>query len=1100
MSAHQKWAMPKLSWIAVIFFVVAASGSVRAADVAPHLVGMAQSLVRQIEEADYASLGNSELRGRIADILRQSRLRSWAGSPPKIATDPAKLATVVGLTFGLVEHRSALDQLLGSRSTAEQNEALSTIIKLTGNRATLSELGRKFRAALAEEVASMQKEATLETGNGTGVEIEWDPQSSSTLVRVQLGKDEGEVVLHGATPGRIVEGALVFNVEADAAPVTRITPAMQAEINADVFGPWTGSDGSTWTIRGGKEIEAAAQNKADPTAQAQEQIEAAKRQIAALEKNKVYVWVDGQGGEVVQKKFKKLQPPFRYDRVRSESIYSAEMAALRDQITAAEAALKLPPVRQHDPLNVKNNPGKGRAVEIAVEESSGRRYRYDEASFDGKRLTASRTLRDTRDISDLPDWVIKGLIGSFSPPEWIELEVWYNPRDKSARLEGLWWRLNVTYDPAYNDISGIHTPYNKPLTLQRAKDDNLLRIVDLEISYKGAEQLRLQLEARVAIAQGDLQRAQDEVRTLNAEYEARRATTGRLHSAMIDADARYTAATQAVRDYVPADAAKSAAYARLEKRRAALSRRLEMLYEGIIANAKNTVPESAFESYRQLEAELAETDAQIERMGVDLGFVAERARLQKAAHEAFDAKSRADIALLGAVSVQDLAHGRLDDAELRLIQLQEKLGKAELALANFDAGAIRISGAEAEEGAAMRYKVEAWDPSEVLDFLDAEIAGLTTVLARASAIRRETRAQFLAAQNESGDAQLRLADGIMKSAVAQGVTEYAFNAADVVDKFNKFGPIGAVGETAKKVAEAVLLGPPTFYEPSLAPEIMTGNGGPFSDIRANLNDAFEYSKKRAKKSGGFSLTANYIVSRFITARDPRLYLELIGQETAGSVATGFRAAGRTEAQAAVQALSALEKSREKLKKAVSEGLLRNFVGLTRLSFKAAFIKVVTSPQAGGAAKSVGRDLAKMATKKAMAEWLEGVALAEYIAAETEARLRTQIFLAASSVYWDAYDDLRARTEERREILRQYDAKNHMVILKDEPFKEGADLLIVLRDASGKPVSAPGRAISVSLGGKPAQRVGGEQLFFRIAASDLAHDGAGGVTLAVSVGE
>ena len=196
----------------------------------------------------------------------------------------------------------------------------------------------------------------------------------------------------------------------------------------------------------------------------------------------------------------------------------------------------------------------------------------------------------------------------------------------------------------------------------------------------------------------------------------------------------------------------------------------------------------------------------------------------------------------------------------------------------------------------------------------------------------------------------------------------------------------------------------------------------------------------------------------------------------------------------------MQKARAGLKKAVDQGLLRNLAGLTRLSFKEAFKKVATSPQAGKLAHSVGRDLAKMATKKVLAEWLEGVPLAEYLAAEGEARLRTQIFLAASSVYWDAKDDHQARADERREILRQYDARNHMRIVKDERFPEGADLLLVLRDAAGRPISAAGHAVTLTLGGKPAQRLEGDQLFFRIAASDLAHDGKGGVTLGISVGE
>jgi hypothetical protein len=216
--------------------------------------------------------------------------------------------------------------------------------------------------------------------------------------------------------------------------------------------------------------------------------------------------------------------------------------------------------------------------------------------------------------------------------------------------------------------------------------------------------------------------------------------------------------------------------------------------------------------------------------------------------------------------------------------------------------------------------------------------------------------------------------------------------------------------------------------------------------------------------------------------------------------TGYRIVGETQGEAAAKAFDAMQKARAGLKKAVDQGLLRNLAGLTSLSFKDAFKKVATSPQAGKLAHSVGRDLAKMATKKVLAEWLEGEPLANYLAAEAEARLRTQIFLGASSVYWDAYDDHHARAEERREILRQYDERNRMRIIKDERFAENADLLIVLRDFAGRPISAAGHKVTLTLGGKAAQRVGGDQLFFRVAASDLAHDDSGGVTLAVSVDE
>jgi hypothetical protein len=468
----------------VLWAMMLTLGIASAADVPPHLVGFAKSLVGQIDDADFAAAGDPALSKRAGEVLRRARLRSWAGSSPKTAVDPGKFAEPLGLDLTQEGHRAALDRLLAARDPAARRSVLEDILRQARGpqtSRTLHEAEQSFRNALAEQLGSLQKRAKLEAGPGESVEIEWDPGTSSVLARVSLGEDQGEVVLHGGAAGKIVDGELVYDVEADAAPVTQITPAKQAEINANVFGVWSGSDGAQWIIRGGGEIEAAASAKVDPAALALEQIDSARQQLAALEKDKVFIWVDPGGGEVIQKKFKRLGEPYRFDRARSENFHRDEIAALRERIAAAEKELKLPPVKQHDPLGLKKIAGgKGRAIEIEVWEASGWRYLYDEASFDGKRLTASRTLRDARDISDLPDWVINGLVTSWSPPEWIEFEAKFNPRDKSISLEGLWWRLNVTYDPTYHNIESIHTPYSMPRVLQREHEKIMLRIVDLE--------------------------------------------------------------------------------------------------------------------------------------------------------------------------------------------------------------------------------------------------------------------------------------------------------------------------------------------------------------------------------------------------------------------------------------------------------------------------------------------------------------------------------------------------------------------------------------------------------------------------------------------
>lgn len=737
--------------------------------------------------------------------------------------------------------------------------------------------------------------------------------------------------------------------------------------------------------------------------------------------------------------------------------------------------------------------GAGERILLTETRADGHILAYEGTFLLGK-IDARHAIADPNDMgSTLPAAVRQQLAGMglfFT----LRLETCRNP----SRLVGRWGSQHVTYGATDLQVSKVHDPYDVAIALLGKGTD--YQIVRLDITYTGWERRRSELGAKVALAQDDFGRAADEVRRRSGEYEERLTATRRLHEAFVTAESRYIAAIQLLDGYVPANADKSDAYRKLEQKRDRLQRRVNMLYDGIIANRGHVISDSAFDTYYRLDAELTQMNADLTRMGRDLGFARERDRLVQAAQDAFVAQIRAETDFMAAVAVQDGAHGRLDDAEVALKHAQEKLSAAEQEMANFTAGAFRVEALEAEEGATMRYEVQAWDPSDGLAFLDGEIARLGTTLDAAERARRDTRAAFLAAQDAASFAQLRLADGIMESAVAQGLTETVFNIADVVEKTAEAGPIGAIGEGGKKLVEAALLGPPSFYEPSIASEIMTGNGGPFSDIHANIEDVLKYSAKRAVKSGITSPTASYVVYRYLTTRDTRVYMDLIGQAIEGSMETGYRVVGRTEGQAAAEAFKSLEKAQAGLKKARELGMFRNFAGLTNFSFGQAFKKVLLSPQTKKLAGSVGRDLAKMATKKALAEWLEGVPMAEYLAAEAEARILTQIFLAASSVYWQAYDPYNQRVQERREILRRYDAKNHMQILRNLRFPEGADLLIVLRDASHKPLSAAGHRVVVKLGGKVAQQVDTGAFFLRIAASDLQHDGKGGVALEISVEE
>ncbi len=225
----------------------------------------------------------------------------------------------------------------------------------------------------------------------------------------------------------------------------------------------------------------------------------------------------------------------------------------------------------------------------------------------------------------------------------------------------------------------------------------------------------------------------------------------------------------------------------------------------------------------------------------------------------------------------------------------------------------------------------------------------------------------------------------------------------------------------------------------------------------------------------------------------------IGADDAPKIA--LRIAGlKAKGARAVDAFEKMTAAREGFKKAVQEGLFRNFAGIAKKSFWETVKNVAKQPQVGKLAHSMGRDLAKMATKKALAEWLEGVPLADFLVAESESRIASWLFLAASTVYWESRDPNVSRVEERREVLRQYAPKNSMRIVKSEAFFEAADTLIVVRDKDGKPLPGVGHKVTVKLGGKIATRADQAQLSYLVTADTLTHDGKGGVALEVVVEE
>ncbi|MEQ9043979.1 MAG: hypothetical protein RLO22_05950, partial [Sneathiellaceae bacterium] len=340
---------------------------------------------------------------------------------------------------------------------------------------------KAFESVFDTQLEDLERFVSLPAGpQGQSVDIEWDPQTGSVISRIRLGEGQGEILLHGAAAGRVQDGRIAYEVQADPEPVTPLSAAALRDLKGRIFGVWTDAAGSRWMIRrpGADTLRRAT---ADPNARIRRDIEAKRAELSLLERQQVHVWTHPSGGEVIQEgRIRRLPEPYRYDRERSAAFNRPAIERLRAGIAELRAQLDLKPVEQEDPRG-RGRDGGGAPIEIDIWEKDGRHFAYDEAKFNGDRITASRTLRDMLDISDLPEEVIRQLIASWSPPEWVELAARLDPREMTLSLDGALWRMHVTYGGFVGaTVKSIHTPYARPLRLTYRDDKVMLRIVDLD--------------------------------------------------------------------------------------------------------------------------------------------------------------------------------------------------------------------------------------------------------------------------------------------------------------------------------------------------------------------------------------------------------------------------------------------------------------------------------------------------------------------------------------------------------------------------------------------------------------------------------------------
>ena len=452
-----------------------------AQQVPSHLASFASGLVKA-SSAELGSRSGEEGRDwavrRALRAIDEAGIHRWAARGVRL-DGLAGIASAVGLDASDAEHQELLGRLLSAVTPEAVDSLLNEILRTRGetvSEAATNDIRQAFRSALVTSLDDMETRFVLarpETRDR--LTLEWHPSQNEFHLRHEDPGDDWNDPVMTLLRGQVVAqpqqngDSVTLSVEPAENPVTAYSPADLRHLSTALFGKWTESDGSVWHIRsrdGEERDETPAAVSTAPSAA--EQIKDRQRQIDAILASKAYVWRNPDTSEETrQERFRRLKEPWIF-LGEQYGVADAEqrIEQLEADIRRLEEETAAPLVEQHDPIGFAEAPAQ--PVIVTVEQANGYSYTYDEARYDGRRVLARRTLRDRRDISDLPATVIAQLIASWSPPEWIELEASIDPASGATSVQGQRWGMHVTYSSFFGeagDVKSIHTPWASALVL-----------------------------------------------------------------------------------------------------------------------------------------------------------------------------------------------------------------------------------------------------------------------------------------------------------------------------------------------------------------------------------------------------------------------------------------------------------------------------------------------------------------------------------------------------------------------------------------------------------------------------------------------------------
>ncbi len=471
---------------AVVLAIVVGGGAATAQEVPPHLASMAGQLVRALSD-DLGAADADTARGwglrRAETALDRQKMTRWSAANFRHRTLLPALAEALELADLDADGQARAEPLLPRLLRSSAPEVILEILAALGRPAPddegLAAMKRAVDAALAAAWKDLPRRHEMAADGPERVSLEWRPREEIFEIGVEDAGDAFRApfrtTLRGRTQARAgASGALELAVAPAAEPVDVQDWQDLLDEPLRIFGHWRDQDGRRWIILppDGADAPPAPPAAAGTGPSPAERIAAKAARIAEIKASRVYVWENPETGErIEQARFKRLDMPWEWGGQHyAVADAEAEIERLEAEIAELEAGgedgrpalADAPP-----PLPEPTGDGRVAAVIITSARGDGSAFAYDSAVRIGERLEARRTLREARDIINLPPDVVAQLVEAWSPPEWIELRAGRDAETGEAVLSGEVWRLHVTYDGFSHKVDSIHTPYAKPLRLSR---------------------------------------------------------------------------------------------------------------------------------------------------------------------------------------------------------------------------------------------------------------------------------------------------------------------------------------------------------------------------------------------------------------------------------------------------------------------------------------------------------------------------------------------------------------------------------------------------------------------------------------------------------